>query len=109
MSKLLKRRWESTYPSGPPRRDRDSCDYQAYVLDLLVGRPVRLDGDVADAEAAVVRLDAHALALADTEALARLLLRAESVASSKIEGLEVRAAGCCALRPQPHSARTRET
>ena len=28
-------------------------------------------------------------ALADTEALARLLLRAESVASSKIEGLEV--------------------
>jgi Fic family protein len=52
-----------------------------------------LDGDVladvTDAETAVARFDAKAVALADTEALARLLLRAESVASSKIEGLEV--------------------
>jgi len=93
MSKLVKRRWETTYTSGLPRRDRASCDYEAYVPDLLVGRVVRLDGDVAadvaDAEAAVARFDAKAVALADTEALARLLLRAESVASSKIEGLEV--------------------
>jgi Fic family protein len=37
----------------------------------------------------MTRFDAKAVALADTEALARLLLRAESVASSKIEGLEV--------------------
>jgi len=36
-----------------------------------------------------VRLNERATALVDTEALARLLLRAESVASSKIEGLEV--------------------
>ena len=52
-----------------------------------------LDGsvaaDVADAEAALVRLNASAEALADTEPLARLLLRAESVASSRIEGLDV--------------------
>lgn len=93
MSKLVKRRWETTYTSGLPRADRASCDYKAYVPDLLVGRPVRLDGnvaaDVADAESAVARFDAKAVALADTEALARLLLRAESVASSKIEGLEV--------------------
>jgi Fic family protein len=93
MSKLVKRHWETNYASGLPRRDRASCEYEAYVPDLLVGRPVRLDGavaaDVADAEAAVARFDAKATALADTEALARLLLRAESVASSKIEGLEV--------------------
>lgn len=93
MSKLVKRRWVPHYTSGLPRRDRASCDYEAYVPDPLVGRPVRLDGDVAadvvDAEAAVARLDAKAVALADTEALARLLLRAESVASSKIEGLEI--------------------
>jgi Fic family protein len=93
MSRLLKRRWKNAYTSGLSRRDRASCDYEAYVPDLLVGRPIRLDGDVAadvaDAEAAVGRFDAEAVALADTEALARLLLRAESVASSKIEGLEV--------------------
>ncbi len=93
MSKLVKRRWVVDYATGLPRRDRASCDYEAYVPDLLMGRPFRLDGDVAadvaDAEAAVTRFDAKALALADTEALARLLVRAESVASSKIEGLEV--------------------
>ena len=93
MSKLVHRRWENDYASGLPRRDRTSCGYDAYVPDFLVGRPVRLNGevaaDVADAEAAITRFDAKAVALADTEALARLLLRAESVASSKIEGLEV--------------------
>jgi Fic family protein len=45
--------------------------------------------EVTDAEAAISRLNAEASALADTEALARLLLRAESVASSRIEGLEI--------------------
>ncbi|HEX4188821.1 MAG TPA: Fic family protein [Solirubrobacteraceae bacterium] len=45
--------------------------------------------DVADAEAAISRLNAQASALVDTEALARILLRAESVASSRIEGLEI--------------------
>ena len=93
MSKLAKRTWVGDYTSGLPRRDRTSCDYEAYVPDLLVGRSFRLDGDVAadvaDAEVAVTRFDSKAVALADTEALARLLLRAESVASSKIEGLEV--------------------
>ncbi len=93
MSKVLKRVWRSEVASGLPRRDRGSCDYEAYLPDPLVGRAIRLDGDVAadvaDAETAVARFDANAAALADTEALARLLLRAESVASSKIEGLEV--------------------
>ncbi|HXX90252.1 MAG TPA: Fic family protein [Acidimicrobiales bacterium] len=93
MSKVVKRRWRNEVASGLPRRDRASCDYGAYIPDPLVGRAVRLDGevaaDVADAETAITRFDAGATALADTEALARLLLRAESVASSKIEGLEV--------------------
>jgi Fic family protein len=69
------------------------CDYEAYVPDPLVGRMVTLEGEVAadvtDAETAIARLDARATSLADTEGLARLLLRAESVASSRIEGLEV--------------------
>ncbi len=79
--------------SGLPRRDRASCDYVAYLPDPLVSRAIHLDGevaaDVADAEAAIARFDVKATALVDTEALARLLLRAESVASSRIEGLEV--------------------
>lgn len=93
MSKVSKRRWKSEVTSVLPRRDRASCEYEAYIPDPLVGRPIQLDGevaaDVADAETAIARFDAGATALADTEALARLLFRAESVASSKIEGLEV--------------------
>src|SRR5690349_13405502 len=58
-----------------------------------MGRRIVLDGDVAadvaDAEVAIARLNAEATALVDLEALARLLLRAESVASSRIEGLEM--------------------
>ena len=92
MARLEARRWEGD-ASGQTRRDRRPCDYEVYIPDPLVGRRFVLDGDVAadvaDAEAALVRLDATAGALADTEALARLLLRAEAVASSRIEGLEV--------------------
>lgn len=93
MSKLLRCLWPASFDGGGSRRDRQGCDYQAYLPDLLVGRHFRLDGDVAadvaDAEAAIQRLNATAVALVDTEALARLLLRAESVASSYIEGLVV--------------------
>src|SRR5437879_2215924 len=93
MSKVVKRRWQSDFTSGLPRKDRRSCEYEAYIPDLVVARPIRLDGDVAayvvDAEVAITRFDAKAKTLADTYALARLLLRAEVVASSRIEGLEV--------------------
>jgi len=93
VARYEKRRWESGEASGLPRRDRRSCDYEAYVPDPLVGRAISLGGDVAadvaDAERALATFDHEAHALASTEALARLLLRAESVASSRIEGLEV--------------------
>jgi len=45
--------------------------------------------DVTDAEVAIARLNQEASTLADSEAMARLLLRAEAVASSRIEGLEI--------------------
>ena len=45
--------------------------------------------DCGEAEAALVRFDLAVGALSDSEALARLLLRTESVASSRIEGLEI--------------------
>ena len=92
MSRVIRRVWASN-PLAQTRRERLPCDYEAYVPDPLMGRRIVFEGDVAadvaDAETAIARLDISSSALVDTEALARLLLRAESVASSRIEGLEV--------------------
>lgn len=93
VAKVIRRHWVPDDAVGLARRDRRSCDYDAYVPDALANRPIVLSGetaaDVADAERAITLLDAGASALHDTEILARILLRAESVASSRIEGLEV--------------------
>jgi Fic family protein len=93
MAEYQRLHWVSDGASGLPRAERRSCEYSAYLPDRLSDRVFRLDGpvaaDVADAEMAIARLDSTAGALTDTEALARILLRAESVASSQIEGLSV--------------------
>ena len=93
MAKVVLRHWVSEKSAGLARKDRQSCDYEAYIPDRLVGRSIVLDGpvaaDVSEAESAIMRLNLEASALSDSEALARLLLRTESVASSRIEGLEV--------------------
>ncbi|MFT3854431.1 MAG: Fic family protein [Ilumatobacteraceae bacterium] len=88
---LIRRRWTSTF-QGISRRDRQGCGYDAFVPDRLVGwNPVLLVdlvADVADAESAVRQLNAAGTTHVSLEGLARFLLRAESVASSKIEGLD---------------------
>ncbi len=93
MARVIRRRWESAHIPGLPRRDRLPCDYQAYLPDPLEGRSFLLEGSVvaelAEAETDIIRLNSEAASLVETEAMARLLLRAESVASSWIEGLEV--------------------
>jgi Fic family protein len=93
MSKVVPRHWHSDLSAGLSRRDRRACEYDAYIPDLLADRWFRFDGDVAadlaEAEAAIVVLNDRATALRNREALARLLLRAECVASSQIEGLDV--------------------
>lgn len=75
------------------RRDRQPCEYQVYIPDSLARRAYSLEGgvsaDVVDAESALVRFNTGASSLVHTEALARILLRAKSVASSKIEGLVI--------------------
>jgi len=92
MSRVIRRRWISSH-DGPSRKDNRGCEYEIYVPDKLVGRNFMIDGevaaDIADAEASIARLNVEATSLVDTEALARILLRAESVASSRIEGLEI--------------------
>ena len=117
MATLERRRWTGDF-SGLTRRDRQPCEYDVYLPDNLSGRNFSLDGDVAadvaDAETALTRFDASSVALADSEALARLLLRAESVASSRIEGLEIgarrllRADAARRLGIEPHDVTARE-
>lgn len=94
MGRLERQYWAADIAGlGIPRRDRAAGVYEAYVPDLLAERAFTLDGDVAadvaDATSAITRLDLEVTALTNTESLARLLLRAESVASSHIEGLRV--------------------
>jgi len=96
LGELVRRFWLPTVGGiGVSRRDRRGGAYDAYVPDRLADLRLTLDGDVAadvaDAERAIMRLDEAAAALTNTEGLARLLLRAESVASSRIEGLRVSA------------------
>ena len=74
-----------------PAKYRRACRYEAYVPEALSGTALTLEGEVAgvaaEAEAAIRSLNSVAQpALAP---LARLLLRTESIASSRVEGLRV--------------------
>jgi Fic family protein len=86
--------WQGS-PTGQTRRDRSTCSYRAYVPDPLLGRPLTLPADLvadlADADRAVADLQDSETGLASVESVARLLLRAEAVGSSYIEGLQVSA------------------
>ncbi|HEY6497332.1 MAG TPA: hypothetical protein VIZ43_28985 [Trebonia sp.] len=89
MSRVIQRHWTGN-PDALSRRGRMPCDYEAYVPDPLLGRPVMLDGDVAadvtDAEAALTRLNAQAVALADTEGLAQLPVARQASPASGARG-----------------------
>lgn len=76
-------------PGG--RRARQTFTYRAYIPDHLNAEGLAFAAataaDIADAEAAIAVAN-HGQHLVAMETLARLLLRSESVASSRIEGLE---------------------
>ena len=83
--------WHPDSRSPAPRKYRRACRYEAYVPEPLSALDITLDGELAgvvsEAEAAVQELNASARpALAP---LARLLLRTESIASSKVEGMQM--------------------
>ena len=94
MASQLRLHWEAQ-PQGISRRDRHGCWYDAYLPDTLTGWdpsiPADVGADIADAESAIRRLNSAGIAHVSLEGLARFLLRAESVGSSKIEGLDVAA------------------
>ena len=83
--------WQHDPTLYAPARYRRACSYEAYVPapmdELVVSMGAATAGIVSDAEGAIRHLNASARpALAP---LARLLLRTESIASSKVEGLHV--------------------
>ncbi|MDX1396370.1 MAG: Fic family protein [Gemmatimonadota bacterium] len=87
----ISRTWEWSPALYAPARYRRACRYEAFVPYPIANEPIELEGRVAgvvsDAEHAIGAIDADARpALAP---LARLLLRTESIASSRIEGLQV--------------------
>ncbi len=94
MAGHLRKHWRARF-QGMSRRDRRGCFYEAYLADPIVGWELKIPGDVAadvaDAEAAVRALNDAGTTHVSLEGLARFLLRAESVGSSKIEGLEAAA------------------
>jgi Fic family protein len=87
----LSRTWAHDPTIGAPARHRRACRYSAFVPDELASLDLRFDahlaGLVSEAEGEIRRLnDEGGPALGP---LARLLLRTESIASSKVEGMQM--------------------
>lgn len=93
MPRLVKRRWQANLEAFGGRKARQGFYYQAFVPDDIADLELAIGADVAEAAgaaASVVReLGARPADGGAWEALARHLLRSESVASSRIEGLEI--------------------
>jgi Fic family protein len=92
MGQLVTRRWEGDPGAPGGRRSRRTFDYEAFVPDRIADLDISLPGETAqvttEAEDAIRSLN-RGPASVGLEAIGPLLLRAESVASSRIEGLEL--------------------
>ncbi len=86
----MQRRWEGDPGRYAPARHRRACEYATFEPAPLAGDdfglPAATSGVVSDAERAIGALNAARTRALDP--LARLLLRTESIASSKVEGLQ---------------------
>jgi Fic family protein len=92
MPKVVNCLWPGN-PAGSTRAARLPCRFQAYVPDPLVGQDIavsaQLAADLVDVETLVRQLNTATGPAVNLEPLARFLLRAEAVASSNIEGLQI--------------------
>src|SRR6185437_1516011 len=89
--RYLELTWQHAPTIHAPVRYRRACRYRAFIPDPILNMPLSLDaavaGAVSEAENSIQALNAEAHpALAP---LARLLLRTESIASSKVEGMQL--------------------
>jgi Fic family protein len=83
--------WQHDPTLHAPARNKRACRYAAFIPDALASLGLNLDGTVigavSEAESAIRRLNEEGgTALSP---LARLLLRTESIASSKVEGMQM--------------------
>jgi Fic family protein len=93
----LGRRETRLWPADPGayggRKARRAGRYEVFIPDPIRGRDFELDGDavaaIAEATRALQHLDGSPPRLATLGALALNLLRSESVASSRIEGVNI--------------------
>lgn len=89
--RLAQRVWQHNPTIYAPAKYNRACKYEAFIPDKLTGMALTLDGAIAG----IVSEAEHTIrALNDTAgpflaALARLLLRSESIASSKVEGMQL--------------------
>ena len=93
MSGRERREWTPMAEAFGGRASRRRFWYEAFIPDRLAGAEFHLPQDVAavvgEAERAVGDLNTKGPQLTALEVLSRQLLRAEAVASSRIEGLEL--------------------
>jgi Fic family protein len=89
--RYVHRIWHSNPTIYAPARYRKACAYDAFVPDPVSDLELSLPGDVAgvvsEAEKAIT--DLNNSAERTLRPLARLLLRTESIASSRVEGMQV--------------------
>ena len=89
--RLVPRTWQSNPTAYAPAKYKKACAYEAFVPDELAGLTFSLDGAVAglvsEAERAIRELNRSGGSALNP--LARLLLTTESIASSRIEGMQV--------------------
>jgi Fic family protein len=88
---LVSRTWQHDPTLYAPARHRRACRYEAFVPEPIGGATLSLDSwlasAISEAETAIHRLNAEARPALSP--LSRLLLRTESIASSKVEGLQM--------------------
>ncbi len=108
MPRYVERTWAGDPGAMGGRRARTSFRFRAFVPDDIAGLapvvPFEVAGLAADAEATIRALNERA-SVGGLEAIGPLLLRAEAVASSRIEGYEVSSLNLARALVDPRAAR----
>lgn len=92
MPRLVERRWTPNPSAYGGWKQRAGFTYQAFIPDTVADLEIEFPASLVElmSEAAAALADLHASPHLDSlEALSRQLLRSESIASSRIEGLEL--------------------